>query len=229
MTVKVLKFGGSSVGDAVRIRSVIAIIQRSQTTSSVPLVVVSAQQGVTDELIRGAHEAVKGGESFRQISEKLRRRHQSTAADLLSGEDSSADRAREVSHTIDSICDELDARLLGVSLLRELSLRTLDAVMSVGERLSAQILTAALNAEGVPARYADARELMVTDATFGNALVDEEESYQRIRDFVAQDPSIAVMTGFLGATHLGETTTLGRGGSDYTASLAGAALEASQI
>ena len=229
MTVKVLKFGGSSVGDAVRIRAVIAIIQRSKTTSSVPLVVVSAQQGVTDELIRGAHEAVKGGESFRQITEKLRRRHQSTAAELLSGEDSSADRAHELSQTIDAICDELDARLLGVSLLRELSLRTLDAVMSVGERLSAQILTAALNAEGVPARYADARELMVTDATFGNALVDEEESYQRIRDFVAQDPSIAVMTGFLGATPSGETTTLGRGGSDYTASLAGAALEASQI
>lgn len=229
MTVKVLKFGGSSVADAARINTVIDIIRTAQNGASVPLVVVSALQGITDHLIRCAQLALDGSAAFRDEAAAIRRRHK-MAAEVLAQIELSDPVFPTISHeAIDEICDEFEARLTGVSLLRELSPRTLDAVMSVGEQLSARIITGALLARGVTASYADARELVVTDATFGNAHVDEEATYARIRGFVAAHPGIAIMTGFLGATRSGETTTLGRGGSDYTASLAGAALEASQI
>lgn len=229
MTIKVLKFGGSSVADAERIGGVIEIIRSTQQGASVPLVVVSAHQGITDHLIRCAHSALKGGQTFRDDVATIRQRHHRAALALMATGADEEQSLGALGSSIDEICGELEARLTGVSLLRELSPRTLDAVMSVGEQLSARILTAALVSQGVPASYADARELVVTDTTFGNAHVDEESTYSRIRAYVATHPGIAVMTGFVGATASGETTTLGRGGSDYTASLAGAALEASQI
>lgn len=227
MAIKVLKFGGSSVADAERIRSVIEIIQLAQARGSVPLVVVSAQQGITDALIACARSALDGGSGFRSQVETIRRRHHGSAESLLCEE--AASSLAGLATKIDEVCNELEGRLTGVSLLRELSPRTLDAIMSVGEQLSARIIAAALCAHGVNATYADGRDLVVTDATFGNAHVNEDATYSRIRAFVEGNRGIAVMTGFIGATSSGETTTLGRGGSDYTASLAGAALEASQI
>lgn len=238
MTTKVLKFGGSSVANADRILAVVEIIRLAQLGGAHPLVVVSALQGVTDDLIRSARTAVAGDPSYREALAALRFRHHETARGAISSLSSSPTPENHISSplgehpltsSIDQIFNELEARLTGVHLLRELSSRTLDAVMSVGERLSAQIVAAALSDQGIAATFADARDLVLTNASFGNALVHDDETFARIRGFASTHPDVVVLTGFLGATQNGETTTLGRGGSDYTASIAGAAVGASQI
>ncbi len=219
---KILKFGGSSLATAERIRAVADIVIESLTTDRVA-VVVSAMGGVTDALVAIGEEAASGHDYHARL-EDLRARHHEAAGELLS-----ADEAAEISTDIDSVLDELGRLLHGASLVGECSPRTCDTVLSCGERLSARLLAASMCARDTQAVFCDARGLIVTDGSFGNARVDMEVTGERIRGHFASTGPTQIVTGFIAADAGGDTTTLGRGGSDYTASIIGAALRADCI
>ena len=216
---KVLKFGGSSAGSREAIKSLIGIVKRSKER----LVVVSAFSGVTDDLIRAARNAEKQ-QGYLDILDSLRERHRQMAQTLLP-----AGSAGPVFAFTDALFGELGELLRGVSLLQDLSRRTLDQIMSFGELLSAEIIAGALTAEGIPSRPVDARSLIKTDASFGSAHWLESETRKRVAEKLANFDGTAVVTGFIGSTMDGFTTTLGRGGSDITASILGACLGAEEI
>ncbi|HSP06542.1 MAG TPA: bifunctional aspartate kinase/homoserine dehydrogenase I, partial [Acidobacteriota bacterium] len=220
---KVMKFGGSSVGTPDRIRGVIDIVQDALRTQSVA-VVISACQGVTDMLIETATLASKGRADYMQNVEDLIKRHRDCVPALIS-----VRRQGSVLGAIGVRTQEMEDVLHGVFLVKELSLRTLDFVMSFGELLAAYIISEAFRDRGIDAEFLDARKVVRTDARFGSALVDFEVSDQNIRAYFAEHPALQVITGFIGATSNDETTTLGRGGSDYTAAIFGAALKVSEI
>ncbi|MHC1629402.1 MAG: aspartate kinase [Methanoculleaceae archaeon] len=219
---RVMKFGGSSVADATRIAGVIEII-RSASASRRVCVVFSAMKGVTDDLLSAAGEAVRGEEGYKDRLESIRRRHLEVAATLVPGEGH-----RELVQEITAWCEELAELLHGVRLVRECTLRTQDLIVGFGERLNCRNIAAAMGVAGLPARYVDARELIRTDNTHGSATVEFTESYQLIAAGLSGE-DLPVITGFIGATSDGVSTTLGRNGSDYTASLIGAALGAEAI
>lgn len=219
---KVLKFGGSSLATAERIRAVTGIVNESLAAGRVA-VVVSAMGGVTDALVALGDEAASGRDYHARLDD-LRARHRQTAAELLP-----ADEAAEAFTGIDSVLDELGSLLHGVSLVGECSPRTGDTVLSCGERLSARLLAASLCSGGTRAEFCDARGLIVTDRSFGNAQVEMEATGERIRGHFASASPIQIITGFIASDGNGDTTTLGRGGSDYTASIIGAALAADCI
>ncbi|MDA8018635.1 MAG: bifunctional aspartate kinase/homoserine dehydrogenase I [Thermoanaerobaculia bacterium] len=216
---KVLKFGGTSVADADAIGRVVEIVQRAGEESALT-VVVSALGGVTNELLTTAELAASRG-AWEPRFEALRQRHLLTARDL--GLD------QGLLDGVEQLCGRLHELLSGVHLLRELSPRARDSILSYGERLSARFVAAALTGAGVLARPLDARDLVVTDDAFGRAAVQIEETYANLRRELGGSESVAVIPGFLGATPDGQTTTLGRGGSDYTAALVGAALASPAI
>jgi aspartokinase/homoserine dehydrogenase 1 len=215
---KILKFGGSSVARPETIRQVVEIIGLAGPRA---VVVVSALGGVTDDLLEAASRAAEDGESWRETLVTLRTRHRDTAEAVAADTDVTADLER--------LFDELSELLHGVSLLRECSDRTRDRILATGELASSRIVAAALRAAHIPAAAVDARTLIRTDRTFGAARVDADVSYPAIRSALADRTEVPVVTGFLGATDRGATTTLGRGGSDFTASLLGAALSAEEI
>ncbi len=228
---RVLKFGGSSVGTPERVRDVGAIIQRRyEETKGDVLVVVSAFQGVTDELCALPALAASGADYGPRLA-AVERRHIAAVEDLL------PPGAREPAMDgVRATLAEVDALLDGARGAGQVSPALADAVMSAGERLSAQIVAASLRAAGLPALYLDTRPLILTNDHFGAAHVQSAATYQRIeawRASLAGDhpggAPFAVATGFIGATADGQTTTLGRGGSDYTAALFGAALDADEI
>ena len=220
---KVLKFGGSSVADGERIRSVAGIIARAAASEKVA-VVLSAMKGVTDQLIAAARAAEEGTGAQEGILASIRAKH-FDAARLLFGP---ADQSPPLT-SLAVMCNELEEILHGVELIRECSARTMDLVMSFGERLSCVLASAYMNAKGMGATLLDARELIITDEHFGAASVDFPRSYSLILDRLARVPGIAGIPGFIGATPKGVTTTLGRNGSDYTASIIGAGAEADLI
>ncbi len=219
---KILKFGGSSVADAECIRRVAGIVGEARREGPVA-VVVSAFRGVTDDLAAAAAAAARRDRGYEGVAAALRARHLDAISELAPP-DADALAAR-----ITRRLDDLDDLLHGVFLLREASPRTTDGILAYGERLSADVVAAALTAAGVGARVVDARRLIVTDDVFGHAQVDLETSYERIRETFSGLEETAVVTGFIAATPEGHTTTLGRGGSDYTAALLGAALGAAAI
>jgi len=216
---KVLKFGGTSVGSPEAVHALVDIVQRSGER----IVVVSAFSGVTDSLLQAARLASEGREwqdTFQAISE----RHHSMIAALL--QSSLEEKARAGTQ---ALLDEVSSLLLGISLIHDLSPRTLDLVASYGERLSAGILSLVLTQAGVEAEAVDARQLIITDDKFGAAHWIESETLPRVRSFFANFSRTAVVTGFIASTVDGITTTLGRGGSDYTAGILGACLDAEEI
>ena len=220
---KILKFGGSSVANAGRISDVIDIVLDSQSHSRV-VTVVSAFQGVTDQLISMSAQASRADKKYRKLFDLFRQRHFDTSKELISP------NRRESAHsTITAMFSELEEVLHGVFLVRELTGRTLDFVMSFGERFSAYIISEAILSRGENAEFLDSRMLIKTDQNFGMARVDTSLSYSRIRKYFQRHRSLQVITGFIGSSHQDETTTLGRGGSDYTASLFGCALNAEVI
>jgi aspartokinase/homoserine dehydrogenase 1 len=220
---RILKFGGSSVGSDDAIRQVINIIDRKRQNGRIH-VVVSAFGGVTQLLEEMVEEAYSGTGSYRKTLKKIESRHIETVRSLI--------KVKEQSHVLTQLkvlFNELEDVLHGVSLTRELTERTRDFVLGFGERFSAFILSHALQSEGIEAGYIDARDLITTDNKFGNARVLKEQTYGQIQDALAQIDGIGMVTGFIASTETGETTTLGRGGSDYTASLIGAALKVEAI
>lgn len=225
---RVLKFGGSSVSAPDRIRQVARIVMRQANRGPV-VVVVSALGGVTNDLVSAAAEAAAGRSGWRGGLERIVHRHRE-AFDDLRGEEVEALLEGELGRLLDVDLRDL---LHGISLVREASARTMDALLAHGELLSARLVALALRREGVAAEAVDAREFLVTDDTFGNARVLPEVTGPRVRARFARvggtGEPIPVVTGFVAATAAGETSTLGRGGSDYTAAVLGAALKASAI
>lgn len=221
---KVLKFGGSSVGTPARIRGIIEILKDYHARSEKFTVVFSAFSGVTDSLIKMAALAAKGEESYQSLFESFHDRHLTAAHELLNREYlAQALPELQTNHEV------LKNLLYGIFLLREASPRTMDYVLSFGERNSAYLISHALRQSGLNAAYLDARKIVKTDKKFGTAKVNFEETYQKIQDYYTQSAEIQIVTGFVGSSKSGLTTTLGRGGSDYTAALLGAGLNASAI
>lgn len=221
---KILKFGGSSVGNAKGIQNVLEILQTYHDKNERIAVVVSAMSGVTNLLIETGKKASATDDSFRENLSEIEEKHFQAIRELIEARLQSKVFAR-----VKYMFNELDDLLHGVFLLKELSPRTLDLALSFGERLSAYILSESLKQKGLDAEYLDSRELIKTDKTFGRARVDYKQTNQNIVNYFQHKKNIQVVTGFIGSTDQGETTTLGRGGSDYTAAIFGAALNVDQI
>lgn len=222
---KVLKFGGSSVGTPDRIKGLIEVLKKYQARGDKFTVVFSAFSGITDSLIEMAKLAAKGDENYKKPFETLVKRHDDAIFALLNEKNRVETRiALHENHK------DLENLLHGIFLLREASPRTMDYVVSFGERNSAAIIAAAMSERGIPSEFLDARKIIVTDKNFGSAKVDFTATNQKINDYYnAHAAHTQVVTGFIGADKGGLTTTLGRGGSDYTAAIIGAALHAEVI
>jgi len=212
-----MKFGGSSVADADRIAAVLDIVNDASKNERL-ILVFSAMKGITDGILTAASEAAAGRQTAAQHCSDILQRH-IEALDRLGVDDTNPREA------VTSLVDELAELLHGVYLVRECSPRTNDLIVSHGERLSCTIIEAALRARGLDARMIDSRPIIRTDSSHGSASVDFSETTSLIRSALGEtQKSIAVITGFIASDRNGVTTTLGRNGSDYTASLVGAAM-----
>ncbi len=221
------KFGGASLADSTAVRHAVDIIRRHAQESTV--VVVSAMAGTTDALLGLAEQAGAGeARTVASLIARLRSRHAEVARSLLP-----AGRGRaDVLAYIGDVFEELEALAQGLRLLRELTARTADDLASRGERLSARLVAAALEARGAKARYVDALELVHTDGLFGRAAPDlarTDRSVQRTLAPLLARGIVPVVPGFIGAAPDGAVTTLGRGGSDLTATLLARGLGAARV
>jgi len=211
---KVLKFGGSSVGTPERIRGIRKIIE-SQTVPCV--VVISAFFGVTDQLKQISQLAAQRNNSYKFLLNDLISQHKEIAGDIIENE-----KKEFVFSGIDILFNELAETLNGIYLLRELSRRALDQVLSYGEILSSSIISNLFD----ESLYIDSRSFIKTDDNFGNANVNFDQSNVTIREFITGEERLVIVPGFIASTVNNETTTLGRGGSDYTAAIIAAAINA---
>jgi aspartokinase/homoserine dehydrogenase 1 len=228
------KFGGTSIGDARCFANVADIIIAQQNsapgaTPQEPVVVVSAMSGVTNQLIAGARAAAEGRTAaYREIKAELVSRHLDVVETLLTNNLA----CLEIGGLVEDQLHDLERLYRSIAVLGEVTARGYDAVASFGERLSANILAAALRERGVRAQALAATELIVTDDNFGEATPLMEQTrhrlQQRVKPLVSRGV-VPVITGFIGATEEGVTTTLGRGGSDYTAAIVGAGLGADEV
>lgn len=220
----VLKFGGTSVGSVESIKQVLRIIDTHRQQNSQIVVVLSAMSGVTNQLIEIGRMATLGNTDYLELVRRIEDRHFQLIKALIPVKEQG-----KVVAAIRGIINELEDLLRGVSLIRELSARTMDLIMSFGERLSTTTVTACIRSRGILAEFCDARTLIKTDTHFGQAEVNYTLTNQLIQAYFAQNDTLQVITGFIASTEKNETTTLGRGGSDYTASIIGAALNADVI
>src|SRR5579864_5755983 len=223
----VMKFGGTSIGDATCIARAAEIVKSAVSQGSV-VVVASAMSGVTNRLIDAAHHAEAGqAEVATKLVAELRSQHTKALQILVRD----PRRAAETDASLGTVLSELERLLQGTALLRELTPRALDTISGMGERLSTPLLAAALNELGVSSVPVSATEVIVTDPHHGRAepLMDRtrERAEKRLRPLLKKGV-VPVVTGFIGATIDGVPTTLGRGGSDYSATILGAALGAQE-
>lgn len=221
---RILKFGGSSVGSSKRILQVIAILKDYIDKKILSAVVFSAFQGVTDDLILLAKKAVAGDKLYLDDIDKLQQRHLTVIHKLIPESDS-----KPLVRKISGLFENLKELAHGVFLLKELTPRTMDNILSFGEGLSNIIITEAMLNRGIAVEYLDARSIIKTDSNFGNARVDFKITNKRIENYFRSHHKVQIVTGFIGSNTDNETTTLGRGGSDYTASILGAALNTDLI
>ena len=225
----VQKFGGTSVADPAAIRRLIDIVRTARARDGRgPAVVVSAMSGVTDALlgVAAAAGAARSDEALARV-EQLRQRHLTAASELVSGQAQAA-----VAAQIGETFEQLSAVVRALAVLREVSPRTLDVVAAMGELLSSRIIAAALAEAGVPAEWVDARRAIVTNDDHTRAAPLMRETAAALRASVVpilDTGKVAVLGGFVGATAEGHTTTLGRGGSDYSGALVGAGVDAAEI
>ncbi|MBC3787101.1 bifunctional aspartate kinase/homoserine dehydrogenase I [Spirosoma utsteinense] len=225
----ILKFGGTSVGSVESIKQVIAIIEQHRQNDTSIAVVFSAMGGVTNQLIEIGRMAITGETDYMELVRRIEDRHFNIVKTLIPVKE----QGKVVAH-IRGIINELEDLLRGVSLIRELTLRTHDLITSFGERLATTIIAECVKSRGIPAQFLDARTIIKTDAQFGQAGVNYTLTNELVKahfDKVAGTAGapVQLITGFIGSTEKNETTTLGRGGSDYTASIIGAALNADMI
>jgi len=222
----VMKFGGTSVGSAERVRNLGERVREHLHRK--PAVVVSALSGITDLLIRGARFALHRDPAAEAAVHELESRHHDAIRDLIPPGDV---RNRLLAH-VEAVAGELRILYTGVHYLEELTPRSLDAISAMGERLSCEIVAAALERLGLPARAFEARNILVTDDSFGRAMPLMDHTQTRVREMIApfvDGGGVPVMGGFIGATRAGVTTTLGRGGSDWSAAILGSLLPAEEI
>ena len=223
----VMKFGGTSVADEPAIRRLAGHVISARQAGRLPVVVVSALGGVTNKLLEAASVAASSDSAAQAIVDALRERHlalarQVAASDLLEG----------VSRAIAEQFDDLAAVIRSVATRKDASPRDLDTIAASGELLSSRIVYAALAAEGVPSVWADPRQLVITNDDYTQAvpLFDEiDAAVPRALGPALASRAVPVTAGYVGATRDGVTTTLGRGGSDYSAAILGAALNAREI
>jgi aspartate kinase len=226
----VQKFGGTSVADPAAIRRLIEIVRAARARDGRgPAVVVSAMSGVTDVLL-GIASAAGSGSGITDAQgriQQLRERHLAAVRELAAAKDHDA-----LTTEINSTLDQLAAVAQALTVLREVSPRTLDVIAATGELLSSHIVAAALNAAGVEAEWVDARRAIVTSADHTRATPLTVETARALRATVVaalEAKRVPVLGGFVGATVDGHTTTLGRGGSDYSGALVGAGIGAREI
>lgn len=221
---QVLKFGGTSVANAENINKVISIVQEKLTTSRV-IIVVSAFGGVTDQLLLAGNMAANGNEEYTTILNKIEERHLTAVKELIPVAQQSS-----VLSWVKQRCNEIEDICNGVFLLGELSPRTKDKIVSFGELVSSNIIAHRFNFLNVPAQWKDSRELIITNNQYGNALVDFDITNQNVQQYFSENKSnLFVLPGFIASTNEGITSTLGRGGSDYTAAIYAAALNAENL
>lgn len=219
-SMNVIKFGGTSVANAENISRCLGIIRQKKEKEPV-IVVVSALGGVTDMLLSAAVSASQKSEDYKSILPRLETRHIDAIKALVpvTGQSAVLSHAKRELNRLETLLD-------GCYLLGELSERTKDLILSFGEVLSSYIISEVLKAQGEDATLADSRELIKTNSRFGKAVVNFEVTNKLIFDFFeADNHEITVMPGFIAQSADGYTTTLGRGGSDYTAAIVAAALE----
>src|SRR5262245_16681322 len=224
---RVLKFGGSSLSTPATVRQVGKILLAARRRE--PLIaVVSAFEGITNKLLECARLAERADPAFEDAFEQIARRHRAAVTQLIQ-----KGRAR-VREQVDEMLLELHSTLQGIHLLRHCPVRALDMTASFGERLSALIVAAYLN-QKYPSAFVDARDFLVTDDQFTHANVNFKRTNPRGRRLFSnlmqkrRNRVIPIVTGFIGATDDGQTTTIGRNGSDYSAAIVGAAVGASLI
>src|SRR5258708_4703817 len=222
----VMKFGGTSVGDAKAIERVVAIVRDRLPRR--PVVVVSAMARVTDQLLQMARAAGAGDrKTALTLARELRERHYNTAGELLG-----TALFTQFHSDLGTQFEELEELIRGIAAVGELTPRTTDNVASFGEMLSSNLVAAALSAHDLPSSLVDSRDCIVTDETFMRAAPLFDETNARLKEIVmplVEDARIPVMGGFMGATRTGVTTTIGRGGSDFSAAIVGAGLGAERI
>jgi aspartokinase/homoserine dehydrogenase 1 len=221
---KVLKFGGTSIATADHISNVLTILAARARSEHTVCAVFSAYAGITDQLIRMASLAARSDEKYIELFQKLEQQHLQTVKALVSVKNQSG-----VLATVKISLNELEEILQGVYLVKELTAKMLDYIMSFGERLSAYTISEALKDRGLRNTFVDSRNIIKTDDSFGKAKVDFKKTHAEINRFIGSRKELFIITGFIGSTSNNETTTLGRGGSDYSASIVGAALDAEEI
>jgi aspartate kinase len=226
---RVLKFGGTSVGSAEAFGQVARIVARARREDPQVVVVTSAMSGVTDILIQAARAAAAGDRRpYREARDELLAKHQMVAGQLIGD---GVERAA-LGRLFESRLASFERLCRSVDVLGELTPRGLDVISGTGERLAAPLLAAVLRADGVAAEWVDAAEIIVTDNSFGGAdpLMEPTTHHARARLHpLLGGGLVPVVTGFVGATADGISTTLGRGGSDYSAAILGTALEADEV
>ena len=221
---QVLKFGGSSVANPENLKRAIEIIRLKAATDRT-IVVVSALGGITNGLLEAGRIAASGSEAYKEMVQTITTRHLEMVKALLplTDQSSTLSRVMQRCYEIEDICN-------GIYLLREFSSKTADRLSSYGELLSSWIVSAYLIATGTPNEWKDARELIKTDIHFTKAMVDFNSTNNQLQHyFGASDAQLFIIPGFIASDPAGNTTTLGRGGSDYTAAIIGAAIDATSV
>lgn len=225
----VMKFGGTSVGSVPALQKLIEIIRRSHEQGQQLVAVVSAMSGVTDLLLNAARQAEKGDETAaHEARAKIEQKHAEVTLHFLGH---TPERAAVLAE-INALLNEFESLCHGIRVLGELTPRALDVIGGLGERMSAPQVAAILNQAGLPAQAVSAIELIVTDNRYGGAVPVVETTAAKTKTVllpIINEGKIPVVTGFIGATEQGIPTTLGRGGSDYSATIVGRALQADEV
>lgn len=222
---RVLKFGGTSVGSPQRIKEVISILKKESKNENI-VAVFSAFSGITNDLEKMAQLAAKGDEKYKTLLSSIKLRHEDAIKDLVEKA-----KQKEAFNDLDNLFQKISNVLYGVFLLGELTPRVMDMVFSAGERLSNYIIWKALQSSGVNSAIIDSRKIIKTDSNFANAKVDYKSTNKEIKKHFKdnQNAQVVVVSGFIASNAQNEITTLGRGGSDFTASILAAALKASLL
>ena len=219
---KILKFGGTSVGSVEALRNVKSIIEKEFNKNEPLIVVCSALSGITNALLSASQEALKQND-FSEILKSAEEKHYRIISELLP-----RTAQNPLLMMVKVSFNEIEDILFSVKNLGELSDRIKDRLLSYGEQMSSKIVSAFLQSEGFPAVFQDSRELIATDSHFGNANVDSRKTNENLKNWKLEN-QIYVVTGFIAKDKNDDTTTLGRGGSDYTAAILGSGLKADEI
>jgi aspartate kinase len=224
----VIKFGGTSVGDADRVANAIDIVAERRHLK--PVIVVSALSGVTNDLVAASEAAcAQNPKRVAEIIANVRRRHEDVALRLVQQK---SDFLESFIRQLDKQIEEIDTILRGIALLGEITPRARDKVMSIGEKLSSVLFAYTMMMRALPGEHVVSEEVIRTDDKFGGATPDMEktrELAQRVLLPILERNRIPVMGGFIGRTDAGATTTLGRNGSDYSAAIVAAAIGADEV